>query len=503
MLGLISELNEWYFASVLLIAIYILFCICGKKEYPFLISLIILALILWGTPNIVEQNPRVWDSWKVGFLTESVIKSNGVDFSKVGEYEYEYLQFPGSFILFAFLMLITNLKILIFMKIYPLIFSIPLTFFLIYSFFRSYFSNIKLARISTIILLLVNMYFHFHLSPESLGMILLLSFLILLNKKALVSVNLLFCLIIFAAVIIHPTTSFILVLILLSYIILLSIFSKTINVAYIKLWFVSLVAFSSWFIYVSFIQFKQIFIKLVAQNPFSLDASSTTHQIIFLTQYVRTAIFVLGMIISIIYILHLYYSGAKPILLTSFYAVSVVFYFIGSGIGLSERSFQIGFMVICPIFAYLIHKYLLLRNSSLRFLLLFFLCTTATIYMYEYRDIQPENLIHGYNFILDNKSNGSYMILQDYYQSQVFLLLNRSNYDKLVSMDYGNLEILSDIKNKNKIAIPSIISFSEGGKQEAIMLGFNNEYNILQDNIENNLKYNKIYETTTMASYVK
>lgn len=509
--GLLDELNFFFYPSIIVVTISIIIQIINSrtKDYYFVASLLVLATILWATPTIVEKNPRTWDAWGVGFQTYNILQNGEIDFTGT-DYYLSYLQFPGSFIFFAVFILVSRLDLFYFVKVYSF-FSIPLTVLLLYYMYifltrtiskdmQTISENIQTARFSALIFILLNSYIHLHISPENIGWLLFFVLItLLLSIKKSVMFKLLFYIILFAIVITHPTTG-ILTFLFFSFMTILNKFigKDSIDKYYI-IWIMFASMFISWLIFMSqkmtennINNILTITSSIVANESMSASIIPIIHS---LPQNIRLYTFAIGMVITLIYIIK------KPNLtFSALFLSSISFYFFSqfSNIAFIERTYQIGYIIISLTIAYMIVN---INHLSVKFLPIIFLISTSTLYVYEYRDINPDNLISGYDFILDNFNN-SFTILQISSQSQIYLLIDLKNVHKLDFMKPRMENILKDKRNNSKISFPRVIGLSDKSEGEAIKMGFGKEYDYIKDYIDNNRTFNKIYETTIMKTYV-
>lgn len=503
--GLLSQIHGFFYLSIILVLISSILELNNNNELSFVFNLLILSIILWGTPYIVEEYPRMWDAWGVGFLVNYVKESNVIDFSLASHPEYRYLEFPGSFIFFAIILLLTNIKLFYFMNLYPPIFAIPITFLLTYVMAKLLTKNFKIAGYFSLIFLLLNMYFHFHLSPESLSLILFYTFLIIyiLNEPyRRVEYELTYVLVLLTIILTHPTNAVILIMLLfLNTAIYYLYHQRIIN---IKLLLLSIVLQAFWFMYMSTTIFDLLISINFISSSFRIESqmSSSISTILSTPQMIRSIVFFFGMLISFLYIIFMLIKNKKPTMVSSFFLTTVTFYFMCSilNLGLHERAFQIGYIVICIVFACIIYSASIKKNSNFGFIILICLLMTSTIYIYEYRDVHSVNLVNGYNFILDNNGDKPFLMMQNGFQSQIFLLIDDKKFEKLNSIGYSMNKVLYDLEQNNTIILPPVVVLSEKAKREAAVNGLGKGYSLLESYL-NEKSYNKIYETTSIYAF--
>jgi hypothetical protein len=188
----------------------------------FLIILIIL-LVFYGLPYIVESNPRFIDSWVHGRTAKGIL-----DNGRLQAEEFRYHSYPGSFIFLSCLSMITNIEITSLLRITPLIY-ITMLFTSLTLAFEEIFHDLKLASISTLIYGLSTFYLAFHFSPEIFGWISFFLLLAIVGKEAIgnnkSNTNLrryitLLMLIVIGITITHLVTQFLILLVMLTFIML-------------------------------------------------------------------------------------------------------------------------------------------------------------------------------------------------------------------------------------------------------------------------------------------
>jgi len=522
--GLLEELNILFMPSIILVVISIILQTSFVKDRYFVASLLILSVMIWGTPVFVETYPRMWDTYEVGYIANEIARNGGFSLSWAENPFLRYIEFPLSLILYAIILSLNDIELITFLKYYPIIFT-PLMFISFYVFFKKLSRNIEDARIASLIFLLVNSAFYNHASPQSLALIIYLLFLTLvLDSKINVSKVSLLVIILIALTMMHPTTSAINIIIL----ILLSIsyfISKEIDFEkakqYFEITFLSIICFTFWFIYNAFYTFN-IMIPLWAshlQNILMIDAikGGVSANTILLPQKIRASFFFTGMTISSIYTLYLWYKKRNEfhiyfaILGSVFLMMLLVHNVLGGTFG--ERVLFVGYIIISVAVAMIFHGFRKkipnnghIIHKIILFLPLVFLINTSTFYYSESIYYYSGNIINGYSFVLDHNDEATYALTYSMTHMEspikVFLALDTRKVNMLLTKKTQMVpwsEILSDLKRGGEFSLPQLICLSDKTKKIAIQFGYQKEYKLLQNFIKE--RYSKIYDSPAIKTY--
>jgi hypothetical protein len=144
-------------------------------------ALLMIFLIFFGLPYLVEPLPRYWDAWIHGSAVQSLI-----DTGHLSSADFNYLNYPAAFLFVSTIGIITSLDTTTLLHAFPIAISLIFFFFMIYS-FREITGNIKATIISTLIYGLSTYYLVFCFAPAIFGWILFFLFIALFAKQAQMS----------------------------------------------------------------------------------------------------------------------------------------------------------------------------------------------------------------------------------------------------------------------------------------------------------------------------
>jgi hypothetical protein len=538
--GLLPNLGIFFFISLVLITTSLLLQVSQKRELYFVLSLIVLALVLWGTPLLVEQNPGSADAWVYGFLTQ-YFQQFGL--TAQANPSFEYLGFPGSFGFFSSLLSISGMDILTFLKTVPFI-LIPATVFLVYCLFSSLIRNKEIVRLSAVIFVLANVYLHFHLCPEAVGLLLLLTALILLcglhPRKSKLPITSLFIVIAVTLAVTHPTNMQMLIMILFFVAISFYVFEKrtagtyaNLRMArtYANLLLISVFSFLLWFACESYTWFTTIIsvdLLPIMGQPASVSTAGPTASvstaggimgqtasvstaspilppILSLPHDIRTFAFIIGLALSAAYIGYCFYKKKNPHILFAILAGSGFFFAVDSffPLAVSDRAFQIAFLAISvSVSSVLLTNRLALKQYRPVFIALpiLFLITTSTIYMYEFQEIQPQNLIDGYSFAAAHSQPANFTVVQVYLITTEVLMANQTTYNQ--SQNFPDAwTSLTYVQNGRISSLPRLIGLTPRSELEASLNGYGIQYNDLMHTVIDSNSANKIYDAPYITFY--
>ena len=201
--GLFQALPLYFWLGVAFHLSGILFSMNRRSDYLFLLQIIFLNLMIWGTPVFIEPNARILDSWQWMGTTKTIIESGHIQFNS--DPTHFYLQWPGSFVFNSMLLELTSIDPLIFLQIYPLISS---TLFILtyYVMIKKLVSSVIIQRYTILLIILLNLWLQFHFSPQAFALMFLPLFILSINKSGIkwILVSILF---IIALIISHPTST--------------------------------------------------------------------------------------------------------------------------------------------------------------------------------------------------------------------------------------------------------------------------------------------------------
>ena len=213
-LAMLHSLTPFYYTVMVLFAVLCFTCVVyglGNK-YIHILLLIEFSLMLWFTPYYLSGFSRITDSlWHVGIAKNlpEIAEGHQMMFS------YYYEEYPTSYILNYVVMQIAGIDAFIYAQlIYPLFCIIGIVS-LCYVFVSRLFTH-KIAFISTLIVILAPFSPEVHVSPHSLGTLLVLVSAIFLvtfrNKKS----KIIGLLLTFTLITVHPISPLILLIFIIA-----------------------------------------------------------------------------------------------------------------------------------------------------------------------------------------------------------------------------------------------------------------------------------------------
>ncbi|HTD80964.1 MAG TPA: hypothetical protein VK723_02310 [Thermoplasmata archaeon] len=167
--GLLQLLPPAYWAGMGLIGVAMVLAFRQRSEILIVLTGMLFLAIVAGTPSLFEPNPRYFDTY-LHFSEAQAIQSTGhLPAGALGEYSANW---PGVFLLDSVLSNAVGSPPMEFLKAYPFIAG-ALTFLAIFVFIRSTFPR-HLAPLATVLASLFAVWAQYHLSPQSLGFVLVL-----------------------------------------------------------------------------------------------------------------------------------------------------------------------------------------------------------------------------------------------------------------------------------------------------------------------------------------
>jgi hypothetical protein len=212
-------------------------------------AMLIIFIVFYGLPHIIEQNPRSADSWVHGRTASSLVINGHLDPNK-----FRYQSYPSSFMILIIIHMITSIEITLLLRIIPL-FLVLMFFFTFTILIKELFKDIKIAIIASLIFGLSTFYLSFHFSPEAFGWILLFLLFTLLVKrlqdktafKASKKLQFLIILTVLGITITHLVTQISTVLILFTLFMLSNIWKiKQIKFSIVILPMLAMILFTAW-----------------------------------------------------------------------------------------------------------------------------------------------------------------------------------------------------------------------------------------------------------------
>jgi hypothetical protein len=207
--GLFQALPMWFWIGMLLEIAAILATPQGN-EWLFVLQLLSLNLMIWGTPTFVEPNARINDTWQLLATASTILRSGTI--AVTSQPTHFYLQYPSSFVLGAEIIQLSGLSPPLFVDIFPIIASSVFVIAL-YAWARNLAANANQARLIVLTFLLLDVWLSFHFSPQAFGLMLLPLVLVGLQKMQR-KWNAIGISMFLSAVTFHPTSTLIFIAIL-------------------------------------------------------------------------------------------------------------------------------------------------------------------------------------------------------------------------------------------------------------------------------------------------
>lgn len=213
----IHSLFPLYYSSICIVAISILTCLAFRiqNRAVHIVLLLLLALMLWGTPYYLAEYVRPPDGPKnIGIALQVPQVMQGGQFNQTIQYAVGY---PLYHVLDYTLLNATGMDYILHLHLFPLIY-IGLFVFFCYAFLTKLFN--PLTSLFAMLLTIIGLhYIVFHPSPHVVGMLLLVVALILLWRRDTTS-NILAFLLIIATIVAHPVSPLVLGVFVAAYLII-------------------------------------------------------------------------------------------------------------------------------------------------------------------------------------------------------------------------------------------------------------------------------------------
>lgn len=308
----IKSLPFYYWLGLLLLSSNIILIIkyynLYKSQFKPLFIIIITSLYVQSIPILDSEMPRYIDVFLHGSESFPILSTGYI--SQQFSYSNEY---PIAFILLAELLMITNLNILLFFKIFELLFTTILLPILIYLITRAF--NTRFAFLSSIIFVGLFWTGEGHFSPQAISFIFYSIFILLFvrtylynNKNKYYTV----LLIITSLIIImtNPTNSFFLVFSLVLFTIVMLLRDRINTQYYVRLLLLLFIMIVSWYSYnATSFTLDKIIDLIKNQNPtqFYIKLTPQPAESYTLVNYLRAyealVVFLSGIMISLIFII--------------------------------------------------------------------------------------------------------------------------------------------------------------------------------------------------------
>jgi len=420
--GLFEVLPITFHFSIIFLTVSTLLSCYHKKEKFFLANILVLSLVLFGTGVFVEKYPRFWDTYLHGRVSKYIMENGIIRYENMLDEGLDYLQWPGFFIVTTMLMKTTNISLMSFLKFYP-IFSVPLIILSVYLLFRGLFWDVIIAKITTLIFLLLNQFMitQIHFCPQSLGLI-LYSLIIYTLIKESVGYRIVSIFLLLALIISHPTTSvFIMLFIIIVYLFGHLPLNRSENFTAFKNFSLVLfivIAFMSWQIYLAaqFFDYnasgvRDALVKIInwegrtstVLSRGSLFLPSLINQMFFFGTYLLTGCYLFLKILK---------KKIFPVFTSAWFIVPSIFFIsdiLMEGL-FGMRSALFAFYPICFLIGEFTSEHGKNKKYSLmvKFLPLFFLLAASTLYFAESMYLYSEGDIQAYRFAYDMSKNKTF-----------------------------------------------------------------------------------------------
>lgn len=339
--GLFEAMPFWYVLSIVFSVIAIVIFSFEKGYMRFISSIFILSLIIFGTPFLVEEYPRQWDTYWHTYSAKYIIDYGGIpeDMEGYKMADFYIKNWPSFYFLFAIIIKITNFDFITFLKTYN-IWLYPVIFFCTYVFFRTYIKDRLVARIGLLIFILINFYIPILFSQSVLSLVLIPLIMITISKNGFES-KLIFVVLLTALIFIHPTTSiyFVIFFTILSIIRFIPInkSEKILGNQERTYFVVTILIFTAYQIYLATSSFNGRIRSIIDTLYLSVDKQNelTTYRFFeFLPARIRIIFFILLISICMIYII-IYVLRHKTLL--EYYTILLV-----SGLSFIFMNYMLG-----------------------------------------------------------------------------------------------------------------------------------------------------------------
>lgn len=208
-LGLFQALPIWFWIGLLLEIGAILISLQGNESL-FVLQLLSINLMIWGTPVFVEPNARIVDTWQLLGTASTILRGGTMVVSNLPA--HFYLQYPSSFIVGAEIIQLSGLTPPAFADVFPIIAS-SVFVIIYYAWAKNLVASTTQARLIALTFLLLDVWLSFHFSPQAFALMMLPLVLMSLQKmdRKWTAIGMFVFL---SAVTYHPTTTLMIVAIL-------------------------------------------------------------------------------------------------------------------------------------------------------------------------------------------------------------------------------------------------------------------------------------------------
>lgn len=164
--GLYQVIPFWFWLGVVSMTLGMFIMMDSSPGYFFAFQFIMLNIMVWVTPSIIEPNARVTDPWNHYENISWILSGNHIPPGVT-----TYINWPGTFIFGSIFLEVSGAFYQDFLKFYPLISS---TVFIIgYWILLNYLVDDPIHRkLAMMIHIPMNVWLQFHFSPQSVGLML-------------------------------------------------------------------------------------------------------------------------------------------------------------------------------------------------------------------------------------------------------------------------------------------------------------------------------------------
>jgi len=206
-LGLLQVLDYSFWLGFGICLVAVLIAMRRSSEKIFIATSGLLFVLIWSIPVLVFKNPHTWDAYRHLFGVQYVTEVGRIP--SLSESSSPALSYPGNmpgyFVTLSAFVVVSGADWNLLIKIYP-IFAAAITFLGATVFLK------RIAgldyRFALIVTTLANVYFQFHVSPQSLGFFIALLVLVTMDREG-DKRRLLLSIVLFSGLAIsHPTSTF-------------------------------------------------------------------------------------------------------------------------------------------------------------------------------------------------------------------------------------------------------------------------------------------------------
>ena len=167
--GLLQLLPPTYWIGMGFLGLATVLALRERSDALILGTGVLLIAVIAGTPSLFEANPRYWDSYLHLGQGLSIQATGHLPVEDIAQYSANW---PGTFLFDAILLETSGIPPLVLLMVYPFLAG-GITFGAMFVFLRSTFPR-SIAGMAAILSSLLAVWAQYHLSPQSLGFVLML-----------------------------------------------------------------------------------------------------------------------------------------------------------------------------------------------------------------------------------------------------------------------------------------------------------------------------------------